>query len=721
MPVPREIAEPTLWRADTGSGDSETPETTFTRHNSGLTDLQAASQALEDRAHNRGWYAGGKGVLYGLRASGTDLTVDVSGGRVMIGGGTYSESGANIGPVTVTDDATTYLWVRGADYTTEQSTDATTLVFGTSAAAATPPDTDYEWLLFAKAVASSGTVTATNCPAGMDWASSRQGHWVRVWNASGSAITRGRAVFCSGIYTHTTDMEYLPEVTLADGTDVAKLPVMGLAATDIANGAAGWVQMGGAYIDHPDESSWSAGDRIYVEDDGTLTDVAPTIGGAFVGVYDSVSSLDALWLLPGATGDALGTASTTFAVGDGTDGDIYLYASNGDANRPALKYDASSNQWEYSNDGSAFNAIGTGGGAGTPADTVTAETSFGASSSAGVAATYSRGDHTHGTPSLSDDDPEDIEADNAKSEGTGTAASRVDHVHAITTAAAGALGGTAGSVGTAVSLARSDHGHVAFNDANTPMAIASSATVGTSATASRDDHVHELGTGVVDTDHIAAGSITAAKLQATNSPTDNYYASYDSATGGVTWEPIAGSTDEKVKVDSGAGSAGYIGANATDGVLRAETDDLSYTDGGDFVTLGLATKHRRKHVPICVFASDVDVSVGDGTAGFFIFSDLNGFNLVGVEGGVAVAGTTGTTDVQIRRSRGAATRSDADMLSTKLTIDSGETSSATAATAAVVNTSNDDVATGDMIYVDVDAVSTTEPQGLTVVLVFEEP
>ena len=77
--------------------------------------------------------------------------------------------------------------------------------------------------------------------------------------------------------------------------------------------------------------------------------------------------------------------------------------------------------------------------------------------------------------------------------------------------------------------------------------------------------------------------------------------------------------------------------------------------------------------------------------------------------------------MQIRRSRGAATRSDADMLSTKLTIDSGETSSATAATAAVVNTSNDDVATGDLIYVDVDAVSTTAPQGLTVVLVFEEP
>lgn len=41
---------------------------------------------------------------------------------------------------------------------------------------------------------------------------------------------------------------------------------------------------------------------------------------------------------------------------------------------------------------------GGGGGSGTPADTVAAETSYGQSSVAGSAGTYSRGDHTHGTP-----------------------------------------------------------------------------------------------------------------------------------------------------------------------------------------------------------------------------------------------------------------------------------------------------------------------------------
>ena len=46
------------------------------------------------------------------------------------------------------------------------------------------------------------------------------------------------------------------------------------------------------------------------------------------------------------------------------------------------------------------NAPTGGGGSGTPSSTVTAETSYGAASSAGVASTYSRGDHTHGTPAL---------------------------------------------------------------------------------------------------------------------------------------------------------------------------------------------------------------------------------------------------------------------------------------------------------------------------------
>jgi hypothetical protein len=91
-------------------------------------------------------------------------------------------------------------------------------------------------------------------------------------------------------------------------------------------------------------------------------------------------------------------------------------------------------------------------------------------------------------------------------------------------------------------------------------------------------------------------------------------------------------------------------------------------------------------------------------------------NLVEVHAEVITAGTTGTTDIQIHNVTQAA-----DMLSTKITIDSAETGSDTAAAAAVIDTANDDVATNDVIRVDVDAISTTAPKGLIVSLVFQLP
>ena len=56
-----------------------------------------------------------------------------------------------------------------------------------------------------------------------------------------------------------------------------------------------------------------------------------------------------------------------------------------------------------------------------------------------------------------------------------------------------------------------------------------------------------------------------------------------------------------------------------------------------------------------------------------------------------------------------------------MTIDSGETDTSTAATPAVIDTANDDVATADSLRIDVDAVSTTAAKGLYVELQFQLP
>lgn len=122
------------------------------------------------------------------------------------------------------------------------------------------------------------------------------------------------------------------------------------------------------------------------------------------------------------------------------------------------------------------------------------------------------------------------------------------------------------------------------------------------------------------------------------------------------------------------------------------------------------------YVQLTAFDYTTDTETGDGAAYFPTPSSLAGYNLVEVQADVITAGTTGTTDIQIHNLTQAA-----DILSTKLTIDSAETSSLTAAAAAVINAAQDDITAGDVLRIDVDAVSTTAAKGLIVTLGFRKP
>lgn len=116
---------------------------------------------------------------------------------------------------------------------------------------------------------------------------------------------------------------------------------------------------------------------------------------------------------------------------------------------------------------------------------------------------------------------------------------------------------------------------------------------------------------------------------------------------------------------------------------------------------------------IVVFDSASAVTVSDGVDGIPIGFKLNGYNLVNVVATVHDKGITGTTDIQIRRRRAGA---DVDMLSTPVTI-----GDEWFAQDGVINLTNDDVQTGDILYVDRDAIhSGTAPNGLSVRLEFEK-
>lgn len=162
--------------------------------------------------------------------------------------------------------------------------------------------------------------------------------------------------------------------------------------------------------------------------------------------------------------------------------------------------------------------------------------------------------------------------------------------------------------------------------------------------------------------------------------------------------------------DGTHGSALVTSLKATGAEVTTGTED------GKFATpkaIADAKISAKRDVIIQVIDAPDSLSTGDGKAYFTVPSTLDGANLIAVHARVITAGTTNTTDIQI-----ANVTDSVDMLSTKLTIDSTETGSDTAATPAVIDTTKDDVATNDLLRIDIDAVSTTAPKGLIVRLQF---
>ncbi len=116
-------------------------------------------------------------------------------------------------------------------------------------------------------------------------------------------------------------------------------------------------------------------------------------------------------------------------------------------------------------------------------------------------------------------------------------------------------------------------------------------------------------------------------------------------------------------------------------------------------------------VQVRVFDVTTDTATGDKKATFRVDQRLAGMNIVDVHAEVDTAGTTGTLDIQLRN-----VTQTADILSTKLTIDSGETGSDTAAAPAVINAAEDDLTLNDVIAIDVDVIHTTAAKGLLITI-----
>lgn len=131
---------------------------------------------------------------------------------------------------------------------------------------------------------------------------------------------------------------------------------------------------------------------------------------------------------------------------------------------------------------------------------------------------------------------------------------------------------------------------------------------------------------------------------------------------------------------------------------------------------GLAGSSYGKRIAVLKCLLDTDaLTTGDGKIYFTIPAEITGWNLVSAHAAVYTVSSSGLPTIQIRN-----VTDSADMLSTRITIDATEFSSYTATTAPVIDTTKDDVATGDRIAVDVD-VAGTGTKGLDVILTFQLP
>lgn len=142
------------------------------------------------------------------------------------------------------------------------------------------------------------------------------------------------------------------------------------------------------------------------------------------------------------------------------------------------------------------------------------------------------------------------------------------------------------------------------------------------------------------------------------------------------------------------------------------------SDTGRAVSVNeLRQSDRGKRVVSIPVSADftTNLTTGDGKNYWRVPAVLNGWDIIGVAASVTTASSSGTPTFQIHNVTDAV-----DVLSTALTIDANETDSSTAAVAAVINTSNDGVQTGEKLRIDCD-VAGTGTKGAAVEITLRQP
>jgi hypothetical protein len=181
------------------------------------------------------------------------------------------------------------------------------------------------------------------------------------------------------------------------------------------------------------------------------------------------------------------------------------------------------------------------------------------------------------------------------------------------------------------------------------------------------------------------------------------------------------SIDTAQALDFSSGKLAVRAASST-GSGRVELATITETSSGTDATRAVTPDglsgsiFGTKRIIIPVVSSTGALTTGDGKAYITLPAELNGMNLVDADACVYTASTNGTPTIQIHN-----LTDSHDLLTTRITIDATEKTSYTALTQPVIASSYDDVATADILRVDVDGKGSTATKGLEVHLAFRLP
>ena len=212
----------------------------------------------------------------------------------------------------------------------------------------------------------------------------------------------------------------------------------------------------------------------------------------------------------------------------------------------------------------------------------------------------------------------------------------------------------------------------------------------------------------------------------------------DSALGKIKLSVVAGAVDKTLTVNNEAltdnrtltlpnktGTVAVTGdipatlSKASSADINTGTDDAKYLTAD-----GLAGSNTGCRVcAVQVLSGTTALAVANGKAYIRIPVAMTGMNLISCAAQVVVKSTSGLPTIMLTRGRQATPTSDftyVAMLSVGITIDANEYDSSTATTAYTIDTSNDDILTGDVIRIDITGAG-TGATGLGVTMIFQLP